>query len=210
MQTKWQKFWCLPTVDRWVAFVLVLVTVQLALGSIEDKRGFALTVMLVNLVIHNGLLLFRHHPQRVSPRLWVWFLALAGANWHLWYVLLKGVPTTALLPDWITSGLAFVGTLLFIWARISLGRNFGIVPAQRELVEGGAYRFMRHPLYTSSLMTSLAFLLSHFSIPALTIWFTGLGLLVMKAFQEEFFLESDPQYARYKMRVPYRFFPEVI
>src|SRR4051794_9497395 len=110
MKNRWQKFWCLPSVDRTVAFVLVLLGVQLALFSVEERKGTALTLMMVNLVIHNGLLLFRNHPRKVSEHLWVWCLALAGANWHFWYALLRDGSTLSLVPQWISSGIAFVGT----------------------------------------------------------------------------------------------------
>jgi hypothetical protein len=40
-----------------------------------------------------------------------------------------------------------IGALLFsVLARLSLRRNRGFVPAQREIVTAGAYRFVRHPI----------------------------------------------------------------
>jgi protein-S-isoprenylcysteine O-methyltransferase Ste14 len=63
--------------------------------------------------------------------------------------------------SWI---LAAIGALLFVcgialavWARLHLGRNWGMPMTQRtepELVTSGPYRFVRHPIYTG-LLTAL-------------------------------------------------------
>jgi protein-S-isoprenylcysteine O-methyltransferase Ste14 len=48
------------------------------------------------------------------------------------------------------SGLAFA-----VWARIHLGRNWGMPMSQRaepELVTSGPYRFVRHPIYSGLLL----------------------------------------------------------
>jgi protein-S-isoprenylcysteine O-methyltransferase Ste14 len=60
--------------------------------------------------------------------------------------------------------LAATGTLLFacgivlaVWARLHLGRNWGMPMTQRaepELVTSGPYRFVRHPIY-SGLLTAM-------------------------------------------------------
>ena len=60
--------------------------------------------------------------------------------------------------------LAAIGAVLFacgialaVWARLHLGRNWGMPMTQRaepELVTSGPYRFVRHPIYTG-LLTAL-------------------------------------------------------
>jgi protein-S-isoprenylcysteine O-methyltransferase Ste14 len=47
------------------------------------------------------------------------------------------------------------GIALAIWARIYLGRNWGMPTSQKadpELVTSGPYRFVRHPIYTGILI----------------------------------------------------------
>ena len=61
--------------------------------------------------------------------------------------------------------LAAIGALLFacgialaVWARLHLGRNWGMPTTQRaepELVTSGPYRFVRHPIYTGLLTAIL-------------------------------------------------------
>jgi protein-S-isoprenylcysteine O-methyltransferase Ste14 len=46
------------------------------------------------------------------------------------------------------------GLALAIWARVHLGRNWGMPMTQRaepELITSGPYRFVRHPIYTGLL-----------------------------------------------------------
>jgi protein-S-isoprenylcysteine O-methyltransferase Ste14 len=47
------------------------------------------------------------------------------------------------------------GLLLAVWARVHLGRNWGMPMTQRaepELVTSGPYRFVRHPIYSGLLL----------------------------------------------------------
>lgn len=51
--------------------------------------------------------------------------------------------------------LAVIGTLLAIWSRYLLGRNWSIsveLKKQHELVTAGPYRYIRHPIYTGLLL----------------------------------------------------------
>jgi protein-S-isoprenylcysteine O-methyltransferase Ste14 len=50
------------------------------------------------------------------------------------------------------------GIALAVWARLHLGRNWGMPMSQRaepELVTSGPYRFVRHPIYTGLLIAIL-------------------------------------------------------
>ena len=77
-----------------------------------------------------------------------------------------------------------------------LGRNIGFVLAQGELVHNGAYAYLRHPVYTGGLLTTLAFLLRAFSPQnALLMGLRILWFIPIKSLVEDDFLRADPQYA---------------
>ena len=46
-----------------------------------------------------------------------------------------------------------LGLLLVLWALGTLGRSFGIAPADRGLVREGPYRLVRHPMYLGELVS---------------------------------------------------------
>jgi protein-S-isoprenylcysteine O-methyltransferase Ste14 len=96
--------------------------------------------------------------QATLPRLFNIALLVAAA-------LLLAVPRlpvpgldVRLLPDtqwrlWTAVGaaLTFLGLLFTVWARIYLGRNWSgvaAVKADHELITGGPYRWVRHPIYS--------------------------------------------------------------
>jgi protein-S-isoprenylcysteine O-methyltransferase Ste14 len=101
--------------------------------------------------------------------------------------------------------------LLFtIWARLSLGRNIGFVPAQREIVTAGAYRCVRHPIYTGLVLSYLAVALRIYSPRNVTLLAIAIFWMLVKSFVEERFLGAEPQYAAYMTRVRARWIPFVI
>jgi protein-S-isoprenylcysteine O-methyltransferase Ste14 len=51
----------------------------------------------------------------------------------------------------VTIVITIVGMALAVWARVYLGRNWSSAPTikqQHQLIRGGPYRFVRHPIYT--------------------------------------------------------------
>ena len=55
----------------------------------------------------------------------------------------------------IGAALLAAGLLLAVWARVHLGRNWGMPMTERaepELVTSGPYRFVRHPIYSGLLL----------------------------------------------------------
>jgi protein-S-isoprenylcysteine O-methyltransferase Ste14 len=106
--------------------------------------------------------------------------------------------------------IAIAALLLSVWARLSLGRNMGFVPAQREIVTTGAYRFVRHPIYTGLILSYLAVLLRIYSSRNATLLAVAVFWMLVKSFVEESFLRADPQYAAYMTQVRSRWIPFVI
>lgn len=93
---------------------------------------------------------------------------------------------------------------------LSLGRSFGLVPANRGVKVSGMYAYIRHPLYGTQLLFYCAYLLGSFTpfrLVLLVAIFTGMNL---RALAEERLLAHDPAYQEYLEKVKYRFIPGLL
>jgi len=204
-------FLSLPSLDRTIAAVACVPLVYLAYYRYEHwHHGLPLITSALGTLILVGTMIIRRPPKRVTPNPWYWLLAFVATYWQFLVLSLlqQGRPVVA---NWITNIIAISGLFIVIWARFSLGRNIGFVPAQRELVRHGAYAFMRHPVYTGGLLTSLAFLLRAYSPQNLMLLALGVFWFIpVKSMVEENFLRADPQYAEYMQHVRARWIPFLI
>jgi protein-S-isoprenylcysteine O-methyltransferase Ste14 len=199
-----------PWVDR--AFA-VLACVPIAYPVIRyyhelDFSVFTVT-WLLDVIVIVSTMFFRKTAVRVTRNPWLWLLTCLATYWFLMigFVEQAGHP---LAPLWIANCLAILSTGVELWGRFSLGRNIGFVPAQREVVTRGAYRYMRHPIYTGLFIWILAVWLSAFSPRNTLLYALGIFWFVVKSFVEEAFLRKDPGYAAYMGRVPWRWIPGIV
>lgn len=123
--------------------------------------------------------------------------------------LLRTGNEAALVPDAVTAALSVAGLALVVAAKLSLGRSFGIVPANRGVVAGGPYTFVRHPIYAGYLMTHLAFVLAHPRMWNLVMVLAADAALVVRAFLEERLLSNDEGYQAYCRRARWHLVPGV-
>jgi protein-S-isoprenylcysteine O-methyltransferase Ste14 len=102
------------------------------------------------------------------------------------------------------------GLALAIWARLYIGRNWGMPMTRRvdpDLVTTGPYRYIRHPIYTGIILALVGTTLatSLFGLIAVAVI---AGFFIFSASREEKFLagkfpDSYPGYqARTKMLIP--------
>ena len=121
--------------------------------------------------------------------------------------LVRPGPVGALLPESINVVVAVAGLSIVVAGKVSLGYSFGLLPAHRGLVDGGVYRFVRHPIYVGYLLTHAAFILSHPSIWNVVVFGIGDVALIARALVEEQTLARDSAYARYCQQVRWRLLP---
>jgi protein-S-isoprenylcysteine O-methyltransferase Ste14 len=115
-------------------------------------------------------------------------------------------------------GLAGLGLALFVlglglavWARVHIGRNWGIPMTQKddpELVTSGPYRTIRHPIYSGILVagagTAVALRWQWLIAVALTGIYFGYSATMEERYLTERFPEAYPAYQRStKMLVPF-------
>ena len=106
---------------------------------------------------------------------------------------------------------ALCGVALHVWAVATMGpgrvQMSPTTPRHGELITGGPYRFIRHPMYTALLIFCLGFIGSDYAHWKTFIWM-GLALvLAWKSQLEERALKSDlAGYAEYA-QATWRFAP---
>jgi protein-S-isoprenylcysteine O-methyltransferase Ste14 len=107
--------------------------------------------------------------------------------------------------------LLLAGIGLAVWARVHLGRNWGMPMTQKdepELVTSGPYRFVRHPIYSGILLAFLgtALVTSLYWLLAFVVF--GAYFIYAAKIEEGTLASTFPEaYARYcartKMLVPF-------
>jgi protein-S-isoprenylcysteine O-methyltransferase Ste14 len=141
-----------------------------------------------------------------------WYLLVQAA---LFLLLICGPQKCRYLDDWhspftlvgtLAGGfLLLSGTLLAAYAAFNLGRNLTPLPVPKEnatLVISGAYRFVRHPIYSGIIFMAIGWGLWRHS------WLTiGYALLLFIFFdiksrlEERLLAEKFPEYTDYRKRV---------
>ena len=152
------------------------------------------------------LTIVRRPAQLVDRSLWagmVTAISLVGPP------LLWPSSGDGLVPDYATAVASALGLALVVVGKLTLGRSFGLVPANRGVVVRGPYALVRHPIYTGYLITHIAFLIAHPHWWNLLVVLTADTALVARALIEERVLGGDVEYRAYCQRVGWHLVPGV-
>lgn len=149
-------------------------------------------------------LLIRRASSEISLRPQDWLAAVIGTTAPL--LVAKSAEPAFLGPGVF---LLLFGMATQVSAKFSLRRSFGLVPANRGVKTGGAYRYARHPMYLGYMISHVGFLLL-----APTIWNAAVYLvcwicLLFRIEFEERLLSEDPGYQAFKRKVRFRLLPGV-
>ena len=113
------------------------------------------------------------------------------------------------------AGIGFVlfalGLLFALWARIHIGRNWGMPMTQRDepvLVTSGPYRLVRHPIYSGILAAGVGTALALSWLWLTVVALAGVYFLYSATVEERYLTEQFPDtYPAYKrstkMLVPF-------
>ena len=117
-------------------------------------------------------------------------------------------------PGWEVSAMAglvlvMAATFLSFVSLVSLGRSFGVRPALRRLVTFGPYRFVRHPIYLSYVMSDIGYNIQEWNVGTLLLTFAGWISLLYRIHAEERVLSRDPRWPAYVATVRYRLLPGI-
>ncbi len=117
------------------------------------------------------------------------YLAITGAI----------IPTDVIL---LTAEIIFV--LFGIWAMAEMKFRFNIFPSLLDnstLTSSGPYKLVRHPMYTSTILITLIWLINDFTFIRTISWILLVAVLIIKTFYEEKILDEEfPEYSSYKRK----------
>jgi protein-S-isoprenylcysteine O-methyltransferase Ste14 len=197
----------IPWVDKTVAILAAIPFVvelygRWVVGHVNFPRA-ALGLQLLVIII---VMVLRTPPVRVTPNPWYWLLAFVTTYATLGFSA-YAEPGVTLISPIVGNSVAVLSIIIILYSLLSLGRNIGFIPAQRRVVTRGAYRFVRHPIYTGTFVSLLAFVLRAFSAFNVTVAAALVVLLMLRGVIEERFLGEDAAYAAYLQEVRWRWIP---
>ena len=213
MKTRLERFLDIPGADQLIGAIAVspfAITVLLVMRNFKmvwlNLPGI---VYLIQYSLATVTMIVRRSPRRISLNPWYWALTFFATYWGF---LSMGFfePGICIVPGAVTDALALLSLLGVVWSRISLGRNIGCVPAQRQIVTSGPYRFVRHPIYSATFLGLFGFALQIYSPRNAVLIGLGVFLTMAKSLTEEDFLKQDSLYAAYMERVRWRWLPGVM
>jgi protein-S-isoprenylcysteine O-methyltransferase Ste14 len=123
--------------------------------------------------------------------------------------LVAPVAFGALASEEVTLGICGIGLVIVVLGKLSIGRSFGLQPANRGIVSTGLYKVVRHPIYLGYLFTHAGFALANPSGWNLFVLAAADIALMLRAVREEKTLVKDEAYRSYTERVHWRVIPGV-
>ncbi len=115
----------------------------------------------------------------------------------------------AAAPEVLTITISAIGLFIVVLGKLSLGRSFGLTPANRGVVSTGLYRMVRHPIYLGYLITHIGFVAANPADWNLAVLAAADVALMLRAICEERTLALDDQYRAYLGRVRWRVIPGI-
>lgn len=166
----------------------------------SDNLGPALVLLSEGVIVF--FLIIRRATADISLRLRDWSAAAIGTAAPL--LVAKTAEPWLLAPGVV---LLLLGMAMQVSAKLSLRRSFGLVPANRGVKTGGAYRFVRHPMYLGYMVSHVGFLLMAPSWRNLAVYAIAWSCLVLRVVYEERLLSADAGYQAFKKAVRFRIVP---
>ena len=188
-----------------IVSLFTMMAVRLGIDYLETGRLTGL-LLLASEALVVVLTVFRRAPLLVDRS--VRARALTGASLIGPLAVIPGT-IAPLAPEVMTVAISAAGLLVVIGGKLSLGRSFGLMPANRGIVCSGLYRIVRHPIYMGYLVTHVAYLVANPTLWNIAALVASDLALMGRAVCEEATLARDEEYRAYQSRVRWRVVPGV-
>ena len=216
----WRTWWTDPvirsgvldTFERAAILLLFGSFLQALVVSIGTAIRFGQSVVIgdVMLLITETMMvfmvLFRRGAKSLSLRPGDWALAFSATCLSL---LARPFPGQAHAWDRVAILLTIIGLTTQLISKLTLGRRFGVVAANRGLCTSGPYRLVRHPIYMGYVLLHTGFFLLNPTLWNLCIFATLYTIKIPRILAEERLLGQDPEYQQYMKKVRSRLIPGV-
>jgi protein-S-isoprenylcysteine O-methyltransferase Ste14 len=179
--------WFFPAL--WVVYFLYWQVA--ARGAKSNERVEPLVSRIVRAVTIPFVFVFLMFPRLPIPVLYRTYLS--ETNWTAWF--------------WIGAVVSVLGLGFAIWARVYLGSNWSssvTIKRDHELITGGPYGLVRHPIYTGLLTGFLGTAIAIAQVRGLVAFAFLFAMLWFKLRLEERWmrLQFGEVYEQYAQRVP--------
>ena len=193
--------------DRLEQIAIVILWLFLARRVFTASNPLAPLVMVAETAIVI-FVLARRPTEAISLRPGDWLLAITATFTPM---LIQPVDTPAALHALIPLGigLAVVGNMVQIAAKLFLRRSFGIAPANRGVKTDGMYKLVRHPMYAGYLLVHIGILLLMPTVLNFTIYAIGWWAQILRLLAEERLLSEDPAYRDFCTKTRWRLIPGI-
>jgi protein-S-isoprenylcysteine O-methyltransferase Ste14 len=188
-----------------IVSLFTMLAVRLGIDYLETGRLTGL-LLLASEALVVVLTLFRRAPALVDRGIRARGLTVMSL---LGPLLMIPSSLSPLAPEAVTVAVSAIGLSVVIAGKVSLGRSFGLMPANRGIVCTGLYQLVRHPIYMGYLITHVAFLAANPSLWNIVALATADLALMARAVCEEATLARDARYREYQTRVRWRVVPGV-
>lgn len=190
--------------EQAAALIFYALLVQRVWPDTLSLSNLAPALVLVSEGVIVLFLLIRRTTADISLRPQDWAAAIAGTVAPL--LVVKNVEPAHLA---IGLFLMLFGLVTQVSAKLSLRRSFGLVAANRGVMTGGAYRYVRHPMYLGYMVSHAGFFIMSPSLWNFTVYAVGWMCLVLRVAFEERVLSRDAAYQAFKERVRFKLIPGV-
>lgn len=192
------------------SFLLFLFWASLTLirtRALLKDFGFTELLWLIYNVTVSLLFLIRVKPSVVSMNLIHWTVALITSFSGFFFSREAANSTPVLL---LTANVLIISALfLGIATALILGRSYDFLPALRHVRTEFVYQIVRHPMYLSSIIIKLGYVLKNASVYNALLLVLITVLYDKRAKYEEDIMSNDNSYVDYLQQVKYRFIPGI-